>query len=422
MDGTLDFGRYARRDSPEGFLVSGPAWPRRADVVEKVGHTLRSHTWIDCCDAFGAVVFASRCARQSHSNTPVVCPGTFTLTWTPPTTGDPPSTYIIEAGFAPGTTSVSIATGSAEPSCNTVRGAPVGIYYVRVRAQNAAGVSEPSNEIALGVGPCPCFPPTRPASASGSVNGSLVTLRWDENGRRLVHHRSRIDAGRHGSRMVRHEQHRDDVLRNGSSGHVLHPDQRPQRVWRESAVTGDRHHGRCTSRSLPEPGAPSGRWVLRATPPAIVSCSGERCVPTLNPDGNFSCRCDPLTSQEPIDELLSGPVCQQENRLSLQAQLGATQVTLSGTVESLGSAGVLDDRVAFSAVVSTVLGLGAGMRVHRGHFHFIANSVVVRPGVIEGDFLFTNALDGSCTLVECTLMRVRCEGRGRLQIIITPGG
>jgi hypothetical protein len=50
----------------------------------------------------------------------------------------------------------------------------------------------------------------------------------------------------------------------------------------------------------------------------------------------------------------------------------------------------------------------------------LMNTPVVCPGVIQGDFLLTNALDGGCALVPCTSTRVRCDGRGRVQITIAP--
>ena len=357
------------------------------------------------------------------ATSPVACPGTFTLTWTAPTTGDAPATYVIEAGFAPGATSVTIPTGSATPFY-TVRGAPVGIYYVRVRAQNAAGISEPSNEIALGVGPCPCFPPTRPATASASVNGLLVTLRWDES---LGADSYIIEAGSTpgGTDLARFD--------TGSLATTFSASVPPGTYY--IRIRGRNGCGESPPSPeivvtvlgsapalCPNPGPLTGRWVVRAAPPVIVSCSGERCTPSLDSSGNFSCRCDPLTSQDPIDELFSGFVCHQGNRLSIQAQQGPTQVTFSGTVEPLGGTGVLDDRVVFSFIANTTVDLGQGC----GSMQVISvssqNGVVVAPGVIEGDVLFTNALDGGCALVACTSTRVRCEGRGRYRIAISPGG
>jgi hypothetical protein len=67
-----------------------------------------------------------------------------TLSWTPSSPG-PVEHYIVDAGSAPGLTDlVSASTGSA--AAMAVTPAPPGTYYVRVRAQNACGVSGPSNE------------------------------------------------------------------------------------------------------------------------------------------------------------------------------------------------------------------------------------------------------------------------------------
>ena len=168
-----------------------------------------------------------------------------------------------------------------------------------------------------------CFPPTRPASASGSVNGSLVTLRWMSLG--ADSYIIEADRRRRHRSTVRHGQHRDDVSATVPPGR-LHPHQRPQRVRRESPSP----EIVITVGALPLSPEPGAEWTMGASHDAAggVSCSGERCVPTLNPDGNFSCRCDPLTSRSDDRQAAIG-ACQQENRLSLQAQLGATQVRLS---------------------------------------------------------------------------------------------
>jgi hypothetical protein len=68
-----------------------------------------------------------------------------TLVWSPPATGGAPASYIAEVGSAPGLTDLlSVSTGNSTTAAATP--APPGTYFVRFRAQNACGISAPSNE------------------------------------------------------------------------------------------------------------------------------------------------------------------------------------------------------------------------------------------------------------------------------------
>jgi len=69
--------------------------------------------------------------------------------------------------------------GSDMPAL-TADAVPAGTYFIRVRGKNAAGVSAPSNEIALTVGSVsPCVSaPSAPHGLIGSAAGSTVTLAW----------------------------------------------------------------------------------------------------------------------------------------------------------------------------------------------------------------------------------------------------
>ena len=69
-----------------------------------------------------------------------------TLTWT---ATSPASSYVIEAGAAPGGRELAtLATGNSATTFHA-GGVGAGTYYVRVRAATAAGASGPSNEIAV---------------------------------------------------------------------------------------------------------------------------------------------------------------------------------------------------------------------------------------------------------------------------------
>jgi hypothetical protein len=104
---------------------------------------------------------------------------TVTLTWGAPLSGDPATTYAIEAGSAPGLTNLaSVITGSTGTSFSAI-GVGNGTYYVRGRALNAGGTSAASNEAILVVGAAGCT--TAPNAPSGLVittSGSTLTLTW----------------------------------------------------------------------------------------------------------------------------------------------------------------------------------------------------------------------------------------------------
>ncbi len=103
-----------------------------------------------------------------------------TLTWSAPTGGDPVTTYIIEAGSAPGLANLAnFATGNTLTTFQA-SGVGAGTYYVRIRAANAAGSGSPSNEAVLVVtGTGPCIPPGLPIGLTIAANsGGTVTLTW----------------------------------------------------------------------------------------------------------------------------------------------------------------------------------------------------------------------------------------------------
>jgi hypothetical protein len=110
---------------------------------------------------------------------------TVTLTWRAPTSGGTPTTYWVEAGSAVGAANLAnFSTGTVATSFSA-GGIGAGVYYVRVRAANASGISAASNEATLvvggGGGGC-SGPPTAPAALVGSATGSTVTLSWGAAG------------------------------------------------------------------------------------------------------------------------------------------------------------------------------------------------------------------------------------------------
>ncbi|MGE0041460.1 MAG: fibronectin type III domain-containing protein [Vicinamibacterales bacterium] len=105
-----------------------------------------------------------------------------TLAWDPPAGGDPPSSYVLEAGAAPGLADLArFDTGSAAVGL-VVAAVPPATYFVRVRAATSAGVGPPSNEVTVVVGsagPAPCAAaPNAPGAPVASATGDTLALSW----------------------------------------------------------------------------------------------------------------------------------------------------------------------------------------------------------------------------------------------------
>jgi len=104
------------------------------------------------------------------------------LAWDEPD-GVRPLSYIVEAGTAPGLSDVAVfETGSSQTSVY-VAPVPPGTYYARVRARNASGVSDPSNEIMINAGSAAslaagCSAPRPPIGVSSTIDGTTVAVRW----------------------------------------------------------------------------------------------------------------------------------------------------------------------------------------------------------------------------------------------------
>jgi hypothetical protein len=85
---------------------------------------------------------------------------------------DQPTAYVLEAGTAPGLSDVTTMTVGNVTSFRA--DVPPGTYYVRLRAVNELGESEPTPDLVL----VPPGAPGAPASLTASGSGSTVDLRW----------------------------------------------------------------------------------------------------------------------------------------------------------------------------------------------------------------------------------------------------
>jgi hypothetical protein len=101
-----------------------------------------------------------------------------TLTWSAPTGGDPPSSYVLEAGTARGLSDLVNADLGSAAMFFSATNVPGGTYFVRLRARNGAGTSAPSNEVEVIVGATCTTAPGVPTLTVEPV-GRVFTLSWD---------------------------------------------------------------------------------------------------------------------------------------------------------------------------------------------------------------------------------------------------
>jgi predicted phage tail protein len=108
------------------------------------------------------------------STTSEVSGSTVRISWQNGATGGSPTSFVLEAGSQPGAANLLVTSAPFSPL--VVEGVPNGLYYVRVRAVNALGVSQPSNEVEVLVG---CIaPPAAPTAPVATVSGNTVSLQW----------------------------------------------------------------------------------------------------------------------------------------------------------------------------------------------------------------------------------------------------
>lgn len=86
-----------------------------------------------------------------------------------------PTAYLIEAGSAPGLANLVTLT-TAGPATTFSTAAPVGTYYVRVRARNGCGAGPASNEAIVAVAPPTPMPPVVEVNAPVTLTGTQVVV------------------------------------------------------------------------------------------------------------------------------------------------------------------------------------------------------------------------------------------------------
>jgi predicted phage tail protein len=101
---------------------------------------------------------------------------TVTLSWGAPS-GCAPTSYIIQAGSAPGLSNLANFSTGSTATTFTAAGVGAGTYYVRVLAAATGAQSAPSTEIAFTVGVCGTVPGA-PTNLQAAVTGSTVVFTW----------------------------------------------------------------------------------------------------------------------------------------------------------------------------------------------------------------------------------------------------
>lgn len=99
-----------------------------------------------------------------------------TLQWAGAPSGDSATTFLIEAGSAPGL--ADLYTGPTGALSQLTVAAPPGVYFVRVRARNNCGLSGPSNEqrIVVGQGSVACSYALTPPTPSLVNTGGFLDI------------------------------------------------------------------------------------------------------------------------------------------------------------------------------------------------------------------------------------------------------
>ncbi len=209
---TLNWTRAAGGGAPTGYFVSVGTASGASNLLnlQPVGNTLSVaghvprgtyYARVKAANAVGAspdsTEIAFRVGAKQRPRSPLGLTGGFqgstaVLSWAASAGDDQedaPTGFILEAGSAPGL--ANLATVRLGDVANFQAVVPRGTYYVRLRAINELGVSDPSAEIVLR----PEGGPGRPGTLSSSGTGSTLVLTWRPPSTGAVPHGYVIEAG-----------------------------------------------------------------------------------------------------------------------------------------------------------------------------------------------------------------------------------
>jgi hypothetical protein len=206
---TLAWNYQAGSIAPTGFEIEGGVNPGQTIASLPTGSTATTFTFTAPTGAFYVRVRAlDATTRSGPSNEirifvnvpappgpPEDLAGTAALfdlhlTWRRPTTGGAIDRFLLDVSG--GFTGSLPLPGTAETF--SFSGVPAGTYTFRLRAQNATGVSDPSNPVTL-VFPGGCPVPNAPSSLTAQVIRRDVTLFWSRPVGGGIPTRYEIEAG-----------------------------------------------------------------------------------------------------------------------------------------------------------------------------------------------------------------------------------
>jgi hypothetical protein len=167
-----------------GVTLAGSG-PNRTVTISTAGATSLGSTTITLTASDGALtttatftvtVQASAAPGAPRLLSATTARNSVVFSWQPPTTPEPTQNYVLDAGYAPGATALSVPLGPVLAFAAT---AADGVYFVRVRAITPAGSGPPSNEVQIALGQA--APPLPPQALLATVQGTAVSLQWTEN-------------------------------------------------------------------------------------------------------------------------------------------------------------------------------------------------------------------------------------------------
>ncbi|MDH4063743.1 MAG: M12 family metallo-peptidase [Acidobacteriota bacterium] len=101
--------------------------------------------------------------------------GVITLSWSPPSSGGAVTSYVVQAGSAPG--AADFFNANVGPGTMVSGAVAPGTYYLRVLSQGPGGTSPPSSEATVVVGSA-CTVPAAPVLTGGQTGG-VITISWN---------------------------------------------------------------------------------------------------------------------------------------------------------------------------------------------------------------------------------------------------
>lgn len=170
--------------APAGVTLAGSG-PSRTVTISTAGATSLGATTITLTASDGALTTAATFTVTVQASTAPGAPRMLAATtarnsvvfsWQPPATPEPVQHYVLDAGYAPGATALSVPLGQVLAFAAT---AADGVYFVRVRAITPAGSGPASNEVQIALGQAAS--PLPPLALLATVQGTAVSLQWTEN-------------------------------------------------------------------------------------------------------------------------------------------------------------------------------------------------------------------------------------------------